>query len=539
MTWVAPRDTGRGLLLLYGLASAILYCALLPLWEGFDELYHYGYVQTLAHSATLPEIGKSRLSMELWTSLDFAPASHWIQPYFERPSTSFREYFHLSADERRERRRALDGMDQTLRYQPSRRDNYEAKQSPLTYLLMAPIEWMMAARPLTQRVLALRLALSIATITLLWLGFGGLAARLGLKEPAQSAALFVLFSVQMVYAATCHIANDALLAPWLLFFLIALIDLCESPTARRAAIAGLLAAAGTLIKSSAVAFLPLLLATLLIAIRRRRNIQDALTMCAISFGALLAVAGPWFARNLILYHNLTASPETAGIGPAALLGALPRLPWRGTIALTLHSALWTGNSSMTTFSAFTINLALILFAVCALLWMRHIHKSRNEILVAMSIGFYGVALLLITFAYFISSSGGVIAPMAWYMEILLPPIIAGSFLALSRHGRAGQWMAVVVVVLWGYVAAVTWLGKLLPLYGGFEEQQVHAGKLWNWYWEQSSQRTSILSTLCPGPVWLIYLLLAIVLASMGLLIMRLIRMLLAQPESTNSATGKA
>src|ERR1700736_1187100 len=91
----------RALILIYGLVSATFYCALLPLWEGFDELYHYGYVQYLSKTATFPQVGRATLSRELWTSLDFTPVSHFIQPYLQHPSTSFQDNFRFTELERR------------------------------------------------------------------------------------------------------------------------------------------------------------------------------------------------------------------------------------------------------------------------------------------------------------------------------------------------------------------------------------------------------------------------------------------------------
>ena len=38
------RHAIQGLLIAYGVANALLYATLLPLWEGFDEPFHYSYV---------------------------------------------------------------------------------------------------------------------------------------------------------------------------------------------------------------------------------------------------------------------------------------------------------------------------------------------------------------------------------------------------------------------------------------------------------------------------------------------------------------
>ena len=160
----------RALILAYGLLSAAFYCALLPLWEGFDEFYHYGYVQHVSTSRNIPVVLQTPLSRELWSSLDFVPVSHFLQPYFQRPTTKFEDYFRLSAEQRIARRHALDTIPFALQREPSPRDNYEAKQSPLYYLLLAPFDRLMTTAPVSTRVVMLRLLLGIGTILLLWFG---------------------------------------------------------------------------------------------------------------------------------------------------------------------------------------------------------------------------------------------------------------------------------------------------------------------------------------------------------------------------------
>src|SRR2546423_802132 len=245
----------RSLTLAYGFLSAALYCALMPLWEGFDELYHYGYIQNVAKTCSLPRVGKTTLSRELWTSLDFLPVSHYIQPYLERPSTSFEQYFALTAQQRWTLRRGADWIDPAARHQSSPRGNYEAMQAPLTYFLLAPAEAVLSRVSLITRVLVLRLLLSFLTVALLWAGARRLSRHLGLQGPMEIAALFVVFSCQMFYAATCRIGNDALAAPWLLFFLVAVIDAVASPALRRTAWVAVLMGVGLLIKSSLLVFI--------------------------------------------------------------------------------------------------------------------------------------------------------------------------------------------------------------------------------------------------------------------------------------------
>src|SRR5579872_2251807 len=303
----------RTAVLIYGLSSAAFYCALLPLWEGFDELYHYGYVQYVSTNWKFPVSGQARLSLELWTSLDDAPISQYIQSQVYRPSTNLQEYFSLPAAERVQRRRALDAIPRAMQREPSPRDNYQAKHAPLTYLLLAPLDRVLSGASLTTRILTLRLVLSMAAITLVWMGARRLAHRLRLPAEMETAALFVIFSCQMLYAVACHIGNDALLLPWLVFFLTAVIDSCESPTLLRMAVAAAIMAAGLLIKASALFFLPVLFAAPLLLLLRRDAVLAA-GLAAMGAAILGVLAGPWYARNLIRYGTLTATNDsTSGV----------------------------------------------------------------------------------------------------------------------------------------------------------------------------------------------------------------------------------
>src|SRR5262245_19742225 len=115
-------------LLLYGAVNACLYSALLPLWDGFDEPFHYAYVHHLRTAGTLPVFGQTPISGEIARSLRLAPASYLVKrniPWV----TTFEEYFALPAEERVARRRQLEAVDP--RAQDAGGLNYEAQQAPL------------------------------------------------------------------------------------------------------------------------------------------------------------------------------------------------------------------------------------------------------------------------------------------------------------------------------------------------------------------------------------------------------------------------
>src|ERR1700678_3174117 len=122
------RRADRYLLLAFAFANAILYSSLLPLWEGFDEPWHYGYVQFLVSTHSLPVLGKTRLPQQVWDSMLACPASHVVAHAWPELQT-FDQYFALSPAARIHERSALDAIATDASVE-SVHMNYEAQQPP-------------------------------------------------------------------------------------------------------------------------------------------------------------------------------------------------------------------------------------------------------------------------------------------------------------------------------------------------------------------------------------------------------------------------
>ena len=130
-------------------------------------------------------------------------------------------------------------------------------------------------------------------------------------------------------------------------------------------------------------------------------------------------------------------------------------------------------------------------------------------------------MILIALSFFISSHGTVIAPMPWYLQLVLVPALTFAFLGLDRSGSLGRWIGIVSLLVWAYVAAASWVVKLIPMYGGFEQGHGRLRQLLKWYLESGAQRDSILSNLCPVPARVLYLLLIPLLACLLWIALRL------------------
>ncbi len=492
------------LLVFYGIVNAAAYCCLLPLWEGFDEAYHYGYVQIVANDLRFPVLGHASLSREIWHSFELAPVSHYLQPYTHAP-LNFSDYFALPAEERAQRRKQLESISpgERLEAQPEK-PNYEVNQSPLAYVFMAAFDRLLSGSALPTRVLALRLICAILSIILLAHVTLRLARELGLGPPLVHAALFCVFSSQMLYATICHVSNDALAPPAMGYVLLTAILAWKRGRNRDWAALGVALAAALLIKAYFLFVVPMFL---VLVIGKFWQAKAAATV-------LLAL--PWYVRNLMLYHNLSATVEsTSGLSVSQMLKTAVAVPWLESIRYMAHSSLWTGNNSFTTFSSFTLNLALLLLAAGVALYLWNARRDSAEWIVIAAIVLFSCGLAVVTLAFFSGTSGRAIAAVPWYSQVLLAPVLLIVFLGFARVRRWGPALASITVALWAYVMIATFLAKLIPLYGGFTSAHARVSELAAWFGSGTGE--SILETICLGNYGIVKVLAALTIAvSIGL-----------------------
>jgi hypothetical protein len=500
---------------LYGVLNAAAYACLLPLWEGFDEGYHYGYVQLFSTTARLQRWGAAHLTEEIWHSYELSPVSHYLQPFTGAP-VSFTAHFAMRPRDRALRRERLEALHADEKFRQVRdKPNYEVNQSPLPYVVMAAVDRWLWNLPITSRVLWLRLFCAMASVLMLAHAGSRLARELGLPEPYSSAALFCAFSSQMVIAVVSHLNNDGFALPALCYLLWTAIRAARVSTAGAWLAAGAAAAAALLVKAYFLFVLPLPCALLALACWRRRISLTA----ALLFPLPLAVlAGPWYARNLMLYHNLTGTVEsTTNLTIGRLAAAAVTLPWRESFISAARASLWTGNNSFTTFSARTIDLMLWLLVAGLVLWLGRARRMLAEWAVAAAILLFSAGLVSISLAFYVSSKGAVNTPMPWYPQVLVLPVWLIVFLGLSRSSKLGRAGLIAFPAVWAYVMFATYFVKLLPLYGGLQGR-AGLGVLWRWYWRQGASRTELLQTTClasPFAIWT--LILAATALSLGLL----------------------
>jgi hypothetical protein len=341
-------------------------------------------------------------------------------------------------------------------------------------------------------VLVLRLFAALSAALLLFFGATSLCRVLEVPEPFATATLFTIFCSEMLYATIAHVANDWLAVGLSVFFLAALAGFVKKPDRRAALSTASWLTAGLLTKAYFLAF-ALLATTVTGILMVRRRVQRK----AVLAGAVLvmAVAGPWYARNVILYGNVSGTHEQFdGVGIRRAIAAAPRIDWMATSGFLARGSLWTGNNSFTTFSRTTLNLMLVLLALALAAWVRRgraITPAERAVFAAILVFSVGVAYA--SCASFADQNGDVPGASPWYTQVLLAPVMALAYLGTSRWKRAGPILATATTVVWTWVLIATWTIKLFPIYSGAGSAPMRMRDVWNWYQHGVGAHTQDLS----------------------------------------------
>jgi hypothetical protein len=479
----------------------------LPLWEGFDEAFHYGYVETLWQTHRLPVLGRTLVAADVWQSLALAPVSPIVHRWFSQ-TTAFSAWYSLPPDDKERRRNDLDKLHPQPA--PSSVPNYEGHHPPLAYLVLAPVDWLISRAPIRVRVLVLRIVGAFLSIVLLFFGASALGRNLVLPEPFLHAALFTIFCSQMLYATIAHVANDWLAVGIAALYVASLARLVREPDRKSVFNAALLLAAGLLTKAYFLAFIPP--AAIVVAFIWRR-----IRWQTVAAGAMLvfAIAGPWYLRNLALYGNISGTHEEFdGIGFRQALAAAPRINWASTTAFLARGSLWTGNATFTSFSKLTLDIVLALLLLAIVFWTVERSAIRPaERIVFITIVFFCVAVAYATCASFANTKGDSPGASPWYTQILLAPVVMLAYLGMSRWNRFGTMLAAFTIVIWAWVLIASWALKLFPMYAAGDTAPMRFHEAWNWYLHAAGAHMRDLSlvALVPAPLLYAGLLLSIVL----------------------------
>jgi hypothetical protein len=462
-------------------------------------------------------MARTSVSQEIRESLRLLPVS-WILHNALPGSISFEEWFRLTDAERRARLTAVGELSPELRRESSELMNYEAQQAPFAYILMAPINAVALRLDLRRRVLVLRLFVAIASALFLFFAADLLLGALGVGGFFRSTALACIFESQMLWASAAHIGNDWLAIPLGTLFIGLLVLAARDGRRKYVLLSAAVLALGLLTKAYFLAFVPVFAAFLAAGFfaRRMPGRTALLAACIVVLGA-----APWYVRNLVLYGSLSGTQETiAGVGFRSAAAAFFHINWLSSTINLFRWALWTGNWSFVSFSRVTLNVELTLLGAALILffaWPRQISAGEWWVLLASVVFFLG--LVYQTCVTWVATHGQARNAEPWYMQCILPCLWALVVVSLERRGTAGRILGAGLVLIAAWIAAATYVFKLIPLYGGFSGRAT-AGAIYLW-WRNFPAET--VSQTMPAPLILLFVSLGVVLLSLAWLNIMLLR----------------
>ncbi len=488
--------------------QGLLFISTTAIWEGFDEPFHYAYIQFLAETGTLPVYGKALVSRELTRSFELAPLSIPLNSILASRYRAFASYWQLSDEERAARARALRQIkaeDRAVADTKASISNYEVHQAPLYYLISVPVYRMCSHFELPTRVFCLRFfSLLIGSSTLFAAYAAARRALPGLRGPHTVA--FIIALMPMVPGTIARISNDALAVPLGALAAFLIIDYFTSARERRRAIQiGMVLGLGLLSKAYFLTIAVAVVAAFAVAVYKSEDKKRLLRHLALVLGLAVALSGWWYARNYMLYGNFSGLQEitlTAKMSIADRIGMAGKVPWLIAWQSMFKQHIWLGNMSLMELSRNTYHVAYFLIYIAVLglgirgasaiqcAWKRRVgtfyagpgrstpYAQDRPMVISLLLYLsflVGAAYHMWQNFILVQAPGGT---GGYYLYVVIVPellLLMYGFQALPwRAGKIAQGATILYVVLVNFVA---YYCKMIPSYGGIAIPRFHVKHL--------------------------------------------------------------
>lgn len=433
---------------------------MLPLWEGYDEFAHFGVVRAIAARGILLPPRDQPGPRDVEESLKLAPVPWEVRGWeVFRSSLTEEAYWRLPSEDRRAREARLRNLPPSweLEYSSGGVSAYEAYQPPLYYWLMAPALYALKGAGLLAQVMWLRWIGVFLTSLAIPLTFA-IALDATQSESAAAGCCAVVAVMPELASNVARISNEPLAI--LLFTLLVwagLRILKRAPDIRDAAMLGGILGLGLLTKAYFLTAVPAVL--LLLIYRYRRAWAPTVTACAVT----VAIAGWWYARNLATTGTFSGLAEAVMLrktGMTAMLAAIPRIPWRHAVDVTLATHLYFCGWSSLMVRGWMYH---VLFAIVALAALGLVRQLRGPAMwwLAGVYGFFWLGQLYNVVLQYLTK--GLAASMGWYMYAVVAPEVVLCVVAFGRHRLAA---AGVGTVLFGLLDIYGMHWVAIPYYTG-------------------------------------------------------------------------
>lgn len=457
------------------LARGLFYSAMLPLWEGYDEPFHFSFIQYVASHTGLPKPRNTPVSREVQASLHLVPLS-WEQRLhaIEPPIYTEDSYWQLPRPIREQLQMQVRAVPPAWGSEPGTAPaNYEAQQAPVYYWIMSVPLRLASGWPLPSRLLLVR-ALSVLLASLV-VPIAWSAAKQFLDHSWQAAAIVaVIVCMPEFMIDIARAGNECLGVVLYSLFTLLLLKASSAMNPKLLIAAGLVLGIGLLTKAYFLLAIP---AFLLIAVywglKNRPARNQIFINAAAGIGLALVISSGWYWRSHLLTGTWSGEQNNASAmrhGVGHVLRSVVHVNWISGIASILLPNVWFGGWSFLKlpkpiYYVFVVGIGLALLGV-----LRGLLKDRfrsPKLFIVLSIyAFFWLGLLYDVLLIYVSI--GVSATPGWYMYAVVVPevlLVAYGFYSLFPE----RWHRAILPAIATSFAVIDLYGTatlLVPYYTG-------------------------------------------------------------------------
>jgi len=471
------------------MVKSLVYVSVTPMWEGFDELFHFAYVHSLAATHSLPVWGETFVDADIAKSTAYTPMGDWmpqLAPGAEK--LSYRDYWRMDEEERAKLEENLSGLTASAkRYEPSDTPLYQIQHPPLYYLLCMPLYKAMDGRSIVSKVFVLRV-FSVLLASLVVVAAALIARKIDPPLGRMAAVLAALWPC--LYIDIARVGNDSLSIAILSFIFCLMVLYATNRSVKLAVALGICLGLGLLTKVYFLICVPaIVFFAALSAYRDKEGRKEILRDAGLVLVCAGFVGGWWYLRSYFLYGSFSGLQETLrapDFGGADRIGAIVSIPWVVVIKHLFVSFCWIGGWSFlklpkVAYLVFVFVFSFAIFGFGKLISAPERRRTlpaveRNGFLAAVCLAiFFGLGIAyhsinVYTTMGFVGGSGG------WYFYALVLPIsflvalgVREAWPGYARQIFVAGCVAIVLVEMYSVVAVLApyYSGIAIPSPGGW------------------------------------------------------------------------
>jgi len=474
----------------------VFYCSILPVWEGYDEPFHFAFVQYLVSSHHLP-VPTTLVSREIQASLHSLPLPWTLQKQgYANPTVTHDAFWKLNVQQREQLQRQFRQIPREWGEEPATEPirNYEAQQPPLYYVLFSLLLRGMNSLELPSCVWLLRVLSVLGVSILVPLGYLVALNMLGNEKTALGiVALATMMPELMVNIS--RIGNESLAIVLYTLLVYATFKVVEGPRHfGYLQVVGLVLGLGLLTKAYFLTALPSLFVIVAWCFLRWPKSRKTLVLqSGVAMAITAAVSGSWYWRAHRVLGSWSGLSSDAALRTASksdLLRQVWHVNWLSAAISVVLSHIWYGAWSFLRVSNHVYLLfggVMFLAAVGTLILLVRLWKTptseesgllfREQFIVLICFyGFFCLGLAYQVLTLFMSE--GVSASTGWYIYCLVIPELILAYCGLRAALPSGlhRWILPSLTAAFALLDLYGMHFLLLPYYSGIiSHSAVYAG----------------------------------------------------------------